>query len=98
MVLIPLFWTAAGIRGATATVALVAAKAVEIALFWTGAAIWRATFERRALVKVRDAIVGLYGWCGEGGRVYKGFGEGEESTERMGDSSFFFSLLNLYGV
>lgn len=57
IVLIPLFWTAAGMRGAIATVALAAVKAVATALFWMGAAIWRVTFERSALMKGRDAIV-----------------------------------------
>lgn len=57
MVLIPLFWTKAGIRGATATVARTAVKAVAILLLWTGTAIWRATFKRSARMKVRDAIL-----------------------------------------
>lgn len=57
MVLIPLFWTKAGIRGMTAMVALAAVKAVAIALLWTGTAIWRAMFERSVRVKIRDVIL-----------------------------------------
>lgn len=72
MVLIPLFWTKAGIRGATATVTLAAVKAVAMVLLWTGAAIWRATFVRSARVKARCAILAF-------GYKKKAFLEGEET-------------------
>lgn len=49
-------------------------------------------------MKVRDAIVGLYGWCGEGERGFTSLGKVRKARKGRGTLLFFFfSLLNLYG-